>query len=137
MSAPVGDLAEVIAAGRQSRAELAVHLAKAFQHDPARFDPRSLERLGAAGLHQFLGELSAPGAPMATGTAIASPPVPQRKPVTAAPASGWRHLRRTEWSVWLAGVVSGSRAGAAVAGAGIFFVGVAEMIAPLVKEVLS
>lgn len=137
MSAPVGDLAGVIVAGRQSRAELAVHLAKAFQHDPARFDPRSLERLGAAGLHQFLGELSAPGAPMATGTAIASIPEPPRATMLHAQTPGWRDLRRAEWPYWVSGVAGGLRSGTFVVAAGLFILFTAERLAPLAREILS
>lgn len=134
MSAP-DDLAAVIAAGRQSRAALATELAVAFRHDPRTFDPHSLERLGAAGLRQFLGEVGARSETMAPApTSRVAPGRIDAK--AAAQASGWRHLRRTEWPVWIAGVSAGLRAGIVVIGAGLFILFSAERIAPLAGEFL-
>lgn len=134
MSAP-DDLSAVIVAGRQSRAALACELAAAFRHDPKTFDPRRLERLGAAGLRQFLGEVGARGRMMAS--APTSTVAPGRAGASvAAQVSGWRHLRRSEWPVWIAGVSAGLRAGIVVTGAGLFILFSAEVIAPLVREFL-
>lgn len=133
MSAP-DDLSAVIAAGRQSRGALAAELAAAFRHDPKTFDPRRLERLGAAGLRQFLGEVGARSRTMAP--APASRVAPGRVGTSAAQASGWRHLRHTEWPVWIAGVSVGLRAGIMVIATGLFILFSAEVIAPLAREFL-
>lgn len=134
MSAP-DDLAAVIAAGRQSRAALAADLAAAFRHDPGTFDPRSLERLGAAGLNQFLGEVGAHG--RAPVPAVISRTAPGRDNAKAtATVSSWRHLRRAERPIWISGVGAGLRAGGFVIGAGLFILFSAEVIAPLVREFL-
>jgi hypothetical protein len=134
MSAP-DDLSAVIATGRQSRAALAAELAAAFRHDPKTFDPRCLERLGAAGLRQFLAEVGARSRTMAP--APTSTVAPGRAGASvAAQVSGWRHLRRSEWAVWITGVSSGLRAGIMVTGAGLFILFSAEVIAPLAREFL-
>jgi hypothetical protein len=134
MSAP-DDLSAVIAAGRQSRTAFATELAAAFRHDPKTFDPRRLERLGAAGLRQFLGEVGARSRTMAP--APISRVAPGRVGTSvAAQVSGWRHLRRSEWPMWIAGVSAGLRAGIMVIGAGLFILLSAERIAPLVREFL-
>lgn len=134
MSAP-DDLSAVIAAGWQSREALAAELAAAFRHDPKTFDPRRLERLGTAGLRQFLDEVGARSRTLAP--APASQVAPGRVGAKAAArGSGWRHLRRAEWPVWIAGVSAGLRAGIMVIGAGLFVLFSAEVVAPLVRELL-
>lgn len=135
MSVP-DDLSAVIAAGRQSRAALAADLAAAFRHDPGTFDPRSLERLGAAGLRQFLGEVGTRGRGPVPA-AISRTPPGRDNAKAAALASNWRHLRRAEWPIWIAGVGAGMRAGAMVIGSGLFILSSAEKVAPLVREFLG
>lgn len=134
MSAP-DDLAAVIAAGGQSRTALAAELAAAFRHDPKTFDPRSLERLGAAGLRQFLGEVGA-GSGLTTSIANRNAEARRAGSRGAVPGSGWQHLRCAEWPVWIAGVGTGLRAGAVVSGAGLFILFSAEKITPLVRGFL-
>lgn len=135
MSAPADNLATVIAAGRQSRTALAAELAAAFRRNPAQFDPQSLERLGAVGLRQFLGEVGANGGLVASAHGFRGAPKAAGLRA-AAPASGWRYFRRAEWPVWIAGVGAGVRAGGFVIGAGLLMLFATERIAPLVREFL-
>ena len=137
MSGPADRFDGVIAVGEKSRAELAERLADEFRHDPKRFDPRSLERLGATGLRQFLegiGEIDAQPDSLQRNRQA-----PHRKEQTGNTSKtlGWAHLRRPEWPGWISGMVLGVRAGGIVAGSGLLFLLTVERIAPLVRGMLS
>lgn len=135
MTGAVSNIGKVIAAGQQSRISLAAELAAQFQRDPGRFDARRLERLGTAGLQQFLGTI---------GTDSLPPPKRHAAGQSSQNASGitssridWATLRRPEQPIWIGGVVAGLRAGAIVIAFGLFVLVSAEKIIPLVREMLS
>jgi hypothetical protein len=129
------NIGKVIAAGQQSRIGLAAELARQFQRDPGRFDARRLERLGAAGLQQFLGTIG-------TGSLLppkrhASGQSPQNAPGITSFRTGWTALRRSEQPIWMGGVAAGLRAGAIAIVFGLFVVISVEKIIPVLREMLS
>jgi hypothetical protein len=137
MSVREKELDSAVAAGRQSRVELAGILAHSFRTDPTGFDPQRLERLGAVGLRLFLEKI---------GTGVALPvrlhgsmrPSPSgKRQEQRSSASGWKHLRRPEWPVWIAGILAGIRAGSVIVGAALVILFLVEKIAPLAWKVLS
>ena len=135
MTEAASNIGKVIAAGESSRTALAVELAGQFQRKSAQFDPRSLERLGAAGLQTFLEVVRAGFVPAARRpqTRVSS----QQLVGIAASGTGWFGLRRPETSVWICGVVAGVRAGAIVTAFGLSVLVFAERIIPLAGRILS
>ncbi|MGD9921428.1 MAG: hypothetical protein AB7V13_08280 [Pseudorhodoplanes sp.] len=135
MTAAVSNIGKVIAAGQQSRIGLAAELAEQFQRDPRRFDARRLERLGTAGLRQFLGKIGDGSSPPPKRSA-ASRSSPNAPGITSS-RMGWAALRRPERSIWIGGVAAGLRAGAIVIAFGLIVVVSVEQIIPVVREMLS
>lgn len=135
MTRAVGNIGKIIAAGQQSRIGLAAELARQFRHDPGRFDPRSLERLGAIGLRQFLATVGSHSPP------VSRPHPPNRsfrKTGGIRPsATGWSALRCPERPTWMGGVAAGLRAGAIAIACGLFVAISVEKIIPVVREMLS
>ena len=138
MSAAVEQIGRAIAEGRQSRENLAGQLAREFRNDPARFDPRRLERLGGTGLRRFLGEIGSGNPPRGAGEPRRPTGSGQRRKDHAVHGSqtGWRHLRRPEWPVWVSGVAAGIRAGGVAIVAGLMLLAVAERAVPIVRTML-
>jgi len=135
MTETVDEIGKAIAAGQQSRIGLAVSLARQFQHNPKRFDPRGLERLGKAGLQRFLETVGAGAA-----SVIERPTtVPRSSNLTAIAPSGmgWPELRRREIPVWISGMASGVRAGAIVTAFGLSVLVFVERIIPPAGRILS
>lgn len=135
MSGAVSNIGKVIAAGKQSRIGLATELARQFQRDPGQFDPRRLERLGAAGLKQFLGAIGT--GPLPPPNRHASGQSSQNAPGIASSRMGWPALRRPERLIWIGGVAAGLRAGAIAIAFGLIVVVSVEKIIPIVREMLS
>lgn len=135
MTGTVDGISKVIVAGQQARTDLAAQLAQQFRHDPGRFDPRRLERLGTPGLRQFLGKIGDGSSPPPKRSA-ASRYLPNAPGITSS-RMGWAALRRPERSIWVGGVAAGLRAGAIVIAFGLIVVASAERIIPVVREMLS
>lgn len=127
----------VIAAGEKSRADLAEKLAEKFRHDPKRFDPRNLERLGATGLRQFLEGIGETDAQTNLPDRHQRVRTRERQTKDRSKKSGWAHLQRPEWPVWISGVATGVRVGGMVTGSGLFTLFAAERVAPIVRGMLS
>lgn len=135
MTAIASKIGKVIAVGEAARGSLAIELAGQFQHNAAQFDPRSLERLGAAGLQTFLDTVRAEFAPVAKRPRQHQP---VRQPAAiASSGTGWLGLRRPETPIWIGGVVAGIRAGAIVTAFGLPVLLLAERIIPFAWSILS
>lgn len=135
MTGAVSNIGKVIAAGQQSRIGLAAELAGQFQRDPRRFDARRLERLGTAGLQQFLGMIGAGSSPPSEWQAVSRP---SRNVTGIRPSrTGWTELRCPERPFWMGGATAGLRAGAIVIALGLFVLVSVEKIIPIVREMLS
>lgn len=137
MSGPTDRFDGVIAAGEKSRTELAEKLTEEFRRDPKRFDPRSLERLGAMGLRQFLEGIGEDEAQPNLLERSQRHQPRQEQIQNRSKKSGWAHLRRPEWPVWISDVAAGVRTGGIVTGCGLFILFTAERVAPIVRGILS
>lgn len=135
MTAAASKIDKVIAVGEAARGSLAVELAGQFQHNAAQFDPRSLERLGVAGLQTFLDTVRVGVVPVAKRPRQRQ--TVRQPTVIASSGTGWLGLRRPETPVWIGGVVAGIRAGAIVTAFGLPVLLLAERISPFVWSVLS
>lgn len=127
----------VIAEGQQSREDLAAQLAREFQDNPARFDPRRLERLGGTGLRQFLGEVGLDGVSIPHGS-----PKPRSAPTRFEGRAsrrfqvGWRHLRRPEYPVWVSATAASLRAGLLIVAVELMALFAVERLYPMVGVAL-
>lgn len=126
-----------IVEGQQSREDLAAQLAREFQDNPARFDPRRLERLGGKGLRQFLGEVGLDCVSIPHGS-----PKPRSTPTrfegraSRRSQVGWQHLRRPEYPVWVCATVAGLRAGSLIVAVELMVLFAVERLYPMVGVAL-
>lgn len=119
-------LSTATAAGERARAARAKELAGSFRRGPKTFDPRNLERLGPAGLQQFLSALDHQGARNERPIAPTDQGTPR---IASGERMGWPHLRRSETSPWCADVGVAVAVGSSIVVAGAAVLSLAQLVA--------